>query len=88
MGSFGEQTLKTIRKNFNQLRELEIPCAYVTLEERETYRYKATEENLGGFRCFTLVWHKGKGGDEPVEETRDWDRLLAFLRQCLSGGNS
>jgi hypothetical protein len=84
MGSFGDKTLQTIRNNFTQLRERGVLCAYVTLEERKTYRYKATEENLGGFPCFTLVWHKGKGGDGPVEETQDWDRLLVFLRQCMS----
>jgi len=88
MGSFGEETLQTIRKNFNQLRELKVSCAYVTLEERQSYRHKATQENLGGFPCFTLVWHKGRGGDGPVEETQDWDRLLAFLRHCISVRNS
>ena len=85
MGSFGEQTLQTIRKNFNRLRELKVACAYVTLEERKSYRHKASEENLG-FPCFTLAWHKVMDG--PLEETKDWDRLLVFLRQRVSVGNS
>ena len=76
MGSFGEKILETIRKNFNQLRDLKVP-----------YRHKATEENLGG-PCFTLVWHWGSGGNGPVEETQDWDRLLAFLRRCISVRNN
>jgi hypothetical protein len=84
MGSFGEQTLQIIRKNFDQLRQLEITCAYVTLEERDSYRYKATEENLGGFPCFTFAWHKVTDG--PVEDTHNWDMLLTFIRKCISVG--
>jgi hypothetical protein len=86
MGSFGEKTLQTIRNNFNQLRELKVACAYVTLEERRSYSHKATEENLGGFPCFTLSWHKVING--PLEETHDWERLLKFLRDRISVGNS
>jgi|SRR5271157_66084 len=86
MGLFGEQTLQTIQKNFNQLRGLKVACAYVTLEDRKSYRYKATEENLGGFPCFTLAWHKVTDG--PVEDTHDWDRLLTFIRKCISAGSS
>lgn len=82
MGSFGEQTLQTIRKNFNQLRDLKVACAYVTLEERKSFRHKATEENLGGFPCFTLAWHKVMDG--PLEDTQDWNRLLTLIRKCVS----
>ncbi len=85
MGSFGEKTLLTIRNNFNRFRELKVACAYVTLEERKSYRYRATEENLGGFPCFTLAWHKVMDG--PVEDTHDWDKLLTFLRNCIAAGN-
>ena len=86
MGAFGEQMLNTIRRNFNMLRELKVKCAYVTLEERKTYRHKATEENIGGFPCFTLAWHTVMNG--LLEDTKDWDRLLTFLRQCLSVENN
>ncbi len=80
-GTFGKQSLRTIRKNFRQLSKHRVKCAYVTLEERKTYRHKATKENIGGFPCFTLAWHKG---EDVLMETRDWDRLLAFLRRCVS----
>lgn len=86
MGSFGEQTLQAIRKSFDQLREFKVTCAYVTLEERKSYRHKATEENLGGFPCFTFAWHKVVDG--PLEETQDWDRLLTFIRKCISAGSN
>ena len=86
MGSFGERTLQTVRQNFNMLGELKVACAYVTLEERKSYRYKATEENLGGFPCFTLAWHKGIDG--PLEDAQGWDGLLAFIRKCTSRGTS
>ena len=86
MGSFGMKTLQTIRENFNRLRDLEIPCAYVTLEERKTFHHKATEENIGGFPCFTLTWHRVMDG--PLEDTGDWERLLAFIRSCVSKNES
>lgn len=78
-GTFGKQSLRTIRTNFKQLRKLRVKCAYITLEERKTYRHKATTKNIGGFPCFTLAWHRG--ADELVG-TRDWGRLLTFLRKC------
>lgn len=81
MGSFGKDTLLGIKKNFNLLRALNVKCAYVTIEERETFCWKATEENIGGFPCFTLCWHKG---EEILIETKDWNRLLTFLRSCAS----
>ncbi len=83
-GVFGEHSLHTIRKNFTLLRGLNVACAYVTLEERKTYRHKATEKNIGG-PCFTLAWHKST---DVLVETQDWDRLLTFLRQRISAGNS
>jgi hypothetical protein len=79
-GSFGEPSLLTIKSNFNRLRALKVRCAYVAIEERETYRWRATRQNIGGFPCFTLCWHKG----EDLIETQDWTRLLAFLRRCAS----
>jgi hypothetical protein len=82
MGSFGEKTLETIRANFTKLRDLKVCCAYVTVEERDSYRHKATEENLGGFPCFTLAWHKVSDG--PLQDKQDWDRFLAFLRGCIA----
>jgi hypothetical protein len=85
-GSFGKHGIQTIRNNFNRLRELKVACAYVTLEERKSYRYKATKKNLGGFPCFTLAWHKVTDG--PLEDTQDWDKLLTFLRKRISLGNS
>ena len=86
MGSFGEQTLQTIRTTFNQLRRLNVVCAYVTLEERQSFCHKATEENLGGFPCFTLAWHKDIDG--PLEDTHHWEELLAFIRKSISARNS
>lgn len=81
MGAFGAKTLQTIRDNFTRLRGIGVACAYVTLEEAKTYRYRATEENIGGFPCFTLTWHRVTNG--PLEDTRDWERLLAFIRNCV-----
>lgn len=80
-GTFGEQALENIRKNFGQLRKLNVKCAYVSLEERQSYLYKATKEKLDA-ECFIFAWHKVTDG--PLEETPDWDRLLAFIRERIS----
>jgi hypothetical protein len=80
-GSFGEGTIDKIRADFAQLREVGVRSAYVTLEERGSYKWKATYENLG-FPCFTLAWHKRTDG--PLEPTEDWERLIGFLRKALA----
>jgi len=85
-GSFGERTLQAIHSNFEELGKFNVKCAYVTLEERKSYRHKATKENLGGHECFTLAWHKASDG--PVEDTNDWNRLLTFIRSRISAANT
>jgi hypothetical protein len=79
-GLYGENSLAKVRDNFKQLGGRGVACASVTLGERQSYRYKATEENVGGCPCFTLCWTKGVDG--PLEDTKDWDKLLRFLHQC------
>lgn len=80
-GVFGEHALNKIRFDFVQLHEAGIRCAYVAFEERQSYRWKATVENLD-FPCFTLAWHKKMDG--PLEPTQDWERLVAFLREIVT----
>lgn len=80
-GLFGEHALTTIRSNVAWLREAGIRCAYVTFEERQSYRWKATTENLG-VPCFTLAWHEKTDG--PLQPTQDWEHLVAFLRELVA----
>lgn len=82
MGSFGEGTLQKIKRDFDKLRKLGICCAYITLEERKSFRFRATEENTGGSRCFTLAWHKRHEG--PLEDTREWEEFLGFIRRRIA----
>jgi len=81
MGSFGEKTLSKIRKDFTRFFKAGISCAYVTFEERQSYKWAASSERLGNFPCFTLAWHKASEG--PIEPTGDWDRLVTFLRERI-----
>jgi len=78
-GIFGEDSLEKVREGLNRCHSAGICCAYVTLEERRTYKYAASTECLG-FPCFTLSWHKNSGG--PIETTEDWPSLVDFLRKC------
>ena len=81
-GIFGKAGLDNIRQSFAQLRAKGIRrCAYVTFEDRRTYKWKGTRENLG-CPCFTLAWHKKTDG--PLELTRDWERLVTFLRKATA----
>jgi hypothetical protein len=81
-GPYGEKSLAAVRDNFKLLGAQGVSCAYVTLEERQSYRYKATPENLGVPWCFTLHWHQSEL--EPFAVTEDWGRFLTFLRESLS----
>ena len=83
-GLIGKESLAAIRHNFRLLAAQGVCCAYVTLEERKTYRYKATPENLGVPGCFTLHWHQKETGTERFRTTKDWARLIRFLRKKLS----
>ena len=78
-GLHSKKDVPSIIRNFDRAKALGVPCGYVTLGERKSYRDKATEENLG-FPCFTLTWHTAK----TLSDTGDWPRLLTFLHQQLS----
>ena len=80
-GAFGKETLDKIRRDFARLSATGVRCAYVTFEERQSYRWKATSVDLG-FPCFTLAWHKKTNG--PLEPTQDWEGLVAFLRHAVA----
>jgi hypothetical protein len=80
-GCYGKKSLTSIRDNFKLLAAKGVCCVYLTLEERKTYRYKATTANLAA-RCFTLHWHQPDS--EPFNATKDWDRLLTFLRRMYA----
>ncbi len=84
-GSYGKNALEKMKENFKQMQKAGIPCAYVSFEERKSYKWRATPDRIGA-PCFTLAWHKDTNGD--LEPTEDWQHLLKFLHECLNGKNS
>jgi hypothetical protein len=80
-GSFGKDMLKGLRDCFTGLTELGVACAYITIKERTNYIYRATEESIGGFRCFTVGWYRGNNAPEASDE---WPRFVYFLRQHIT----
>jgi hypothetical protein len=77
-GLHSQDDVPRMSQNFERAKSLNISCAYVTIGERESYRYRATAENLG-FPAFTLMWHR----KDPAD-TKEWEKLLLFLKACLS----
>ena len=76
-GSYGEETRARLKGHFEEITAMHnhIRCAYVTVVERWTYKYKIDPEFLGpNFGAFTLNWR-----DAGPEQ--GWDKLLAWLRE-------
>jgi len=81
-GSFGEVSIKQIRENFNLIRSSNdnIECLYVTISERETYRWKVTPENIGS-PVYTLFWNTGTEDKLKFERTGEWDTLITVIKK-------
>ncbi len=83
-GSYGKEMVENIKNVFDTIRSKypSIPCVYATIWERETYKDKVTDTNLG-HRAFTFF--TGPGDLEnanlknKVRATGDWDRFVHFL---------
>jgi len=79
-GLFSKEESPHISQVFSavQLINPSIFCAYVTMSERQSYKYKATEETLG-FPVYTLAWHHGPDEDREYKTTGDFARLVRDL---------
>ena len=87
VGSFGQATIDKVRADFSRI-SAACPaalCAYVTLAERESYKWAVTEGNLG-HPAFTLFWLNHSGRQRHYQSTGDWPRLLGVL-QAQVGDN-
>jgi hypothetical protein len=82
-GSFGERTIEKTNKDFQLVsaKNAQIRCAYVTLLERRTYKWRVTKENLG-FPAYTLFWYRGSSeSSRQYEASGDFDALLNEIRE-------
>lgn len=79
-GLFSKEDSSRIGSVFRAVQSINpsIFCAYVTISERQSYKYKATEEKLG-FPVYTLAWHHGPDEDRKYESTGDFSRLIGKL---------
>ena len=86
-GTFGEASIKSIARNFNAIREASrgTRCIYLTISDRESYKYKATKENIGA-SVYTLFWHSGPEENLKFMPTGDWERFIQELRQIQNAG--
>jgi hypothetical protein len=79
-GLFSKEDSSRIGSVFRAVKSINpsIFCAYVTISERQSYKYKATEEKLG-FPVYTLAWHHGQDDARKYESTGDFSRLVGEL---------
>jgi len=79
-GLFSKEDSSRIGSVFRAVKSINpsIFCAYVTMSERQSYKYKATEEKLG-FPVYTLAWHHGPDENRKYETTGDFSRLVSEL---------
>lgn len=87
-GSFSEEMINRIRQNFIKINDLnpETNCFYVTLVEREVYKWAISEENLG-FPSYTLFRYSGSKKNRKYRSTGDWDRLISDLLKIMQTPN-
>ena len=80
----GSKTIETVKKNFDKITHVYqgIKCCYVTLVEREGYKWRITAENIG-YPAYTLFTHTGSGANRRFKSTGDWDRLTSDILRTL-----
>lgn len=81
-GVFGEQALMGIAENFKKIKNksMSIECIYVTISDRENYKWKATEENINA-PAYTLFWNSGPEDKMEFSATGDWKLFIEKLRK-------
>lgn len=81
-GIWGKSAIDRIRKNFDLIKSnnKNIKCLYMTLSDRKSYKWKATEANINS-PAYTLFWHTGPENKLRFEPTGDWTRLVSTIRK-------
>ena len=83
-GSFGEETVNRVKMCFEQVQGANpaILCVYLTLEERESFSWKVTCDNIPG-RAYTLFWWNQKNKQDVYRATGDWEMLITDLHRHI-----
>ncbi len=81
-GAFGKGTAERIRVCFKEIQRCNpgIWCAYITLTERQNYKYAVNCDDLG-FPAFTVFWHSGSETDTHFTPTGQWSQLISELKK-------
>ena len=85
-GSFGSETIEKLRANFAMVKQANprIRCCYLTLIERETYKWRVTSENCGG-EAYAMFWYKTLHKQADYDSTGDWDRFVNSVKEAGGG---
>lgn len=81
-GSFGDETIKRIRHNYLKIKKCNpnISCFYVTIHERDNFKWKITEENTGFF-AYSLFWYSSSGKNKIP--SGEWNKLIDKINDIL-----
>jgi hypothetical protein len=81
-GSFGDKTINTIKNNYHKIMKCnpKISCIYVTIHERDNFRWRITEENTD-FLPYTLFWYSSSGKNK--KSSGDWNKLIDKINDNL-----
>lgn len=81
-GSFGDETINRIKNNYQKIKECnpKISCFYVTLYERDNFKWRITKENTG-FSPYTLFWYSSSGKNK--KPSGDWNKLIDKINDIL-----
>jgi hypothetical protein len=81
-GCFSKDGADKIKRDFDRLRTLGILCAYVTFEDRQSYRWRPTEEHLG-HPCFAFAWHIANDGPLTLPDQHEgWEAFVQFIQDA------
>jgi hypothetical protein len=84
-GSFGRPTIDGLIDVCKKIKDAnrKISCLYITVLEGKTYKNKVTYAN-SGWNTFEMFYYKGDIVTGPKEDTKDWYKLLKYIKKIVS----
>lgn len=81
-GPQSKEGIIALKKMYDTIKKIKpsIECIYIAIQESEKYKYKITKFN-SGFDVFELFYYTGNIVYGEKKNTKNWDKLIAFLKK-------